>query len=271
MRKYILATALIVLSSIVFTSCKNQNTSATNAGTTENSNNKTIVVACSNTAEPYSFVDNGEHKGFEVDLWNEIGKRTGYDVKMETMGFSSIFGAVDSGKVDCASNYFGKSKERLDKYDATISYGIDEVSCAVLQENSEVKSADDLKGKKVAVAEGSWGQAIANEVSSQYSFEVVVFGDGTSGVQDLSLKRVDAWLDSHITLAFDSEKAGVKINIIPPAFESTEVGAFFRKNDPDSKKKLEDVNKAIKEMLDDGTIKQISEKWFFTDVTENLK
>ena len=271
MRKYILAAALVVLSSIVFTSCKSQNTAPTNAGAAENSNNKTIVVACSNTAEPYSFVDNGEHKGFEVDLWNEIGKRTGYEVKMETMGFSSIFGAVDSGKVDCASNYFSKSKERLEKYEATTSYGQEEYSCAVLQENTEIKSADDLKGKKVIVAEGSGGQAIANEVSSQYGFEVVVYGDGTSGVQDLSLKRADAWLESHTTLSFDSKKAGVKINIIPPTFESTEVGAFFRKNDSDSKKKLDDVNKAIKEMLDDGTIKEISEKWLFTDVTKNLK
>lgn len=44
-------------------------------GTKVEKNGKMMVVACSNTAEPYSYVENGEHKGFEVDIWNEIAKR----------------------------------------------------------------------------------------------------------------------------------------------------------------------------------------------------
>ncbi|MGO0943674.1 transporter substrate-binding domain-containing protein, partial [Clostridioides difficile] len=48
----------------------------------------------SNSADPYSYVDNGEHKGFEVDMWKEIGKRSGYKIKMEPTGFRQIFKVI---------------------------------------------------------------------------------------------------------------------------------------------------------------------------------
>jgi putative amino-acid transport system substrate-binding protein len=266
MKKRVLAGLMVaVMATTMLIGCENKSNDETT--TTED---KTIVVACSDAAQPYSYVEDGEHKGFEVDMWNEIAKRTGYEVTMETMGFSSIFGSVDSGKVDVAGNFFGKSDDRLEKYNASISYGIDGVSAAVLDGNTEIQSADDLKGKKVAVAEGAQGQAVAEGIASDYGFKITVFGDGTSGVQDLSLERCDAWIDSDITLAFDAEKAGVKVRILEPQFVGNEVGYFFKKNDEVAEKKLADVNKVLKEMLADGTIKEISEKWFYTDVTKTL-
>ncbi len=231
---------------------------------------KTIVVACSNTAEPYSFVEDGEHKGFEVDMWNEIAERTGYEVTMETMGFSSIFGSLDSGRVDVAGNFFGKSEERLEKYDTSISYGEDGVGVAVLADNTEINSLDDLAGKTVAVAEGSQGQAVGEGAADELGFTITVFGDGTSGVQDLSLGRCDAWMDSRITLAFDSNKAGVDVRILDESLSSSEVGYFFRKNDEESAKKLEAVNGALEDMLADGTVKELAEKWMHIDVTKGL-
>ena len=231
---------------------------------------KTIVVACSNTAEPYSFVEDGEHKGFEVDMWNEIAKRTGYDVTMETMGFSSIFGSLDSGRVDVAGNFFGKSEERLEKYDTSISYGEDGVGVAVLADNTEINTLDDLAGKTVAVAEGSQGQAVGEAAADELGFSITVFGDGTSGVQDLSLGRCDAWMDSRITLAFDSNKAGVDVRILDESLSSSEVGYFFRKNDEESAKKFEAVNSALEDMLADGTVKELAEKWMHIDVTKGL-
>lgn len=239
--------------------------------TSGSGDDKTITVACSNTAEPYSYVEDGEHKGFEVDMWNEIAERTGYEVKMETMGFSSIFGSLDSGKVDVAGNFFGKTEERLEKYDASVSYGEDGVGVAVLADNTDINTLDDLKGKTVAVAEGSQGQAVGESVSEQYGFTITVFGDGTSGVQDLSLGRCDAWMDSKITLSFDSNKAGVDVRILDESLSSSEVGYFFRKDDEDSKKKLEAVNGALEEMLADGTVKELGEKWMNRDVTEGLQ
>ena len=189
---------------------------------------------------------------------------------METMGFSSIFGSLDSGRVDVAGNFFGKSAERLEKYDTSISYGEDGVGVAVLTDNTEINSLDDLKGKTVAVAEGSQGQAVGEGAAEELGFSITVFGDGTSGVQDLSLGRCDAWMDSRITLSFDSNKAGVDVKILDEALSSSEVGYFFRKNDEESAKKLEAVNAALEDMLEDGTVKEIAEKWMHLDVTKGL-
>jgi ABC-type amino acid transport substrate-binding protein len=62
----------------------------------------------------------------------------------------------------------------------------------------------------------------------------------------------------------------VKVRILEPQFVGNEVGYFFKKNDEVAEKKLADVNKVLEEMLADGTIKEISKKWFYTDVTKTL-
>lgn len=271
-RKWISALLVSVMAFSMLAGCGSESSDG-NGGSDSGSSgdDKTITVACSNTAEPYSFVEDGEHKGFEVDMWNEISERTGYEVEMETMGFSSIFGSLDSGKVDVAGNFFGKSEERMEKYDASISYGEDGVGVAVLTDNTEINSLADLKGKSVAVAEGSQGQAVGEAASAEYGFTTTVFGDGTSGVQDLSLGRCDAWMDSKITLSFDSNKAGVDVRILDESLSSSEVGYFFRKDDEESKAKMEAVNEALEEMLADGTVKELGEKWMNRDVTEGLQ
>ncbi|HBF8533670.1 TPA: amino acid ABC transporter substrate-binding protein [Clostridioides difficile] len=232
---------------------------------------KVITVASSNSADPYSYVDNGEHKGFEVDMWKEIGKRSGYKIKMEPTGFSSIFGMLDSGKVDVAANFFGMSKERLEKYDASIPYGSDSVCIAVKDGNNEINKLEDLKGKVVAVSEGSQGQQVAASVNKDNLFEEKVYGDGTNGLQDLDLGRVSAWIDAEFTVVGDAKKANMKVRVLDEKLSVTNIAYFFKKNDEKSKTIKEDVNKAIEEMLSDGTVKKISEKWFGMDVSADIQ
>lgn len=234
-------------------------------------NEKVITVASSNSADPYSYVDNGEHKGFEVDMWKEIGKRSGYKIKMEPTGFSSIFGMLDSGKVDVAANFFGMSKERLEKYDASIPYGSDSVCIAVKDGNNEINKLEDLKGKVVAVSEGSQGQQVATSVNKDNLFQEKVYGDGTSGLQDLDLGRVSAWIDAELTIVGDAKKANMKVRVLDKKLSATNIAYFFKKNDDKSKTIKEDVNKAIEEMLADGTVKKISEKWFGMDVSADIQ
>lgn len=117
-------------------------------------NEKVIIVVLFNLVDLYFYVDNGEYKGFEVDMWKEIGKRSGYKIKMELIGFSFIFGMLDFGKVDVVVNFFGMFKERLEKYDVFIFYGFDFVCIVVKDGNNEINKFEDLKGKVVVVLEG---------------------------------------------------------------------------------------------------------------------
>lgn len=187
---------------------------------------------------------------------------------MQPMGFSNIFGALDSGKVDVAANFYGQTEERLEKYNSSIAYAEDNTSLGLKAENTEVNSLEDLKGKVVAVQEGGVGQEIANEQAEKIGFEVKMLGDGTMGIEELKLDRCDAWICSEISLYHDAKKAGVDVRVIEEPIVASTTGYFFRKDDERSDKIRENVDKALEEMLADGTIKTLTEKWFYTDLTK---
>lgn len=72
--------------------------------------------------------------------------------------------------------------------------------------NNEINKLEDLKGKVVAVSEGSQGQQVAASVNKDNLFEEKVYGDGTNGLQDLDLGRVSAWIDAELTVVGDAKK-----------------------------------------------------------------
>ena len=263
-KEKILRRMVICFAALLFVGCGNSK-----VDNKDEKDEKSIIVACANTEPPYSYIENGEHKGFEVDIWNEIAKRTGYEVKMETMGFSSIFGSLDSGKADVATTFLGETKERLEKYAASKAYALDNLSIAVLADNTQLYTIDDLKGKKVAVAEGSQGQAVGDELSQEKGLQLVIF-ENNSGLNYLSMGRSDAWMSSKVSLVFDSKKAGIDVRIFDEDLLSTNIRYYFRKNDKKSDEKRDAVDEAIQEMLNDGTLQKISEKWFQIDVTKGL-
>ena len=263
-KEKILRRMVICFATLLFVGCGNSK-----VDNKEEKDEKSIIVACANTEPPYSYIENGEHKGFEVDIWNEIAKRTGYEVKMETMGFSSIFGSLDSGKADVATTFLGETKERLEKYAASKAYALDNLSIAVLADNTQLYTIDDLKGKKVAVAEGSQGQAVGDELSQEKGLQLVIF-ENNSGLNYLSMRRSDAWMSSKVSLVFDSKKAAIDVRIFDEDLLSTNIRYYFRKNDKKSDEKRDAVDEAIQEMLNDGTLQKISEKWFQIDVTKGL-
>ena len=230
-----------------------------------------IVVACSGTAVPYSYMDGKVHKGFEADMWQEIGKRSGYDIKMVTTGFAAIFGMLDSGQADVAGNYFGMSPERMKRYQASIPYATDTIYTAV-QKDSKIQSMADLKGKKISVMEGTQAMELVQKDKGKYGFNVVVYGaEGTTAMQELNLGRVDAWIESILTIKLDSKKANMEFKIIDQPLSTTNIAYFVKKDDPAAAKKLAAINKAVESMLADGTVKKLSEKWFYTDVTKDIK
>lgn len=274
-RKTAIALAAVVTAGLL-TACSGNDTKKEGGKEPETqisaSSDKKIVVACSGTAVPYSYIEDDEHKGFEVDMWNEISQRSGYDVEMKTTGFSAIFGMLDSGQADVAGNFFGMSDERMEKYDASIPYAADTVAIAVNKDNEDIKSKEGLAGKKVAVSEGAQGQQVAADLNKEVDFELITYGaEGTTAMQELSLGRVEAWIESSLTISLDSKGAGLEFKTLEPKLTKKNVGYFVKKNDEASKIKLDAVNQALEEMLSDGTVKELSEKWFYTDVTADIE
>ncbi len=80
-------------------------------------------------------------------MWDEIEKRTGWEVEVKQASFDAMWGELDTNRVDVVANCLAVKPERTDKYNATIPYYGDS-QCIIVNDDSDYKTADDLKEKQ---------------------------------------------------------------------------------------------------------------------------
>ena len=84
---------------------------------------KKVTVVTSGTGEPYSLIsDDGKWTGIDAEMWDEIEKRTGWEVEVKQASFDAMWGELDTGRADVVANCLAVKEERTDKYNATIPY-----------------------------------------------------------------------------------------------------------------------------------------------------
>ena len=259
--KSILAVSLLAV--VVFTGC-----STTANKTNANNEAKTIKVGMSGGYYPYTFKNKDNNlDGFEVDVWNEIGKRTGYKVEYVAASFSGLFGMLDTAKLDTIANEITITDQRKAKYLFTDPYVYSGAQLMVKQGNDTIKTLADLKGKKVGVSLGSNYEQIIKNYDKNKEITVVTYDNDGGMRQDVALGRIDAMMDDKV-----SALAVVKENKLPLQLAGTDVqpleNAFPFVNNDENKAIVEKVNKALADMRSDGTLGKISDKWVGLDITK---
>lgn len=233
----------------------------------DKSNNEKIIVGTEGSAFKWASVnDKGELEGYDVDTWNEIGKRLGREVEFKLMDWDALWPALEQGKVDSVANMISINATRLDKYHMSDPYAFNVYVLLASKENQEIQSLDDLKtGMKICCQSGSSDEIIVDHINEKYDIELEkVFYSGIT-VQDIVLGRVDVWPRAETSsIATVEEVPDLKILDRTDVLEKN--GFPFVKDD-EGKQLQEDVNKIIEEMKNDGTLKEISEKWFDVDLT----
>lgn len=230
----------------------------------------TIHVGTDGAYYPYCYLDeeDNELKGFEIDVLTEVGKRAGVDMDIEVVKWQGVFGMLDSGKIDTIACQMSITDERKEKYNFTDPYMYTPLRIAVQKGNeSFIKTKEDLKGKRVACNTGGNSYATLEEVQKDVDFEIVPY-DASGMEQDLSLGRVDALYQSAIATAGVRDKGEFNIDFAECEPLAYEVNAYPLRKDERSQKIIEAINKGLKSMREDGTLKEFSEKWFNLDVTE---
>lgn len=232
------------------------------------SDTKTVKIVTGGDGEPYSLIDNdGKWTGIDADIWAEIEERTGWKVEVTKTTFDAVFGELDAGRADLAANCFATKPERLEKYLGSIPYYGDAQAVAVAADNTDIQTFDDLKGKRVGITSGQASQTIIDEMSQEIGFEVVTYEQSNIGCQELTLGRIDA-MASAVTVFNNYMKANdTEVRMLDEKLTANNVAYFFPKTD-DGKALCEEVDKVLQEMLDDGTIAKITEKWLFADMTK---
>jgi len=226
---------------------------------------ETVKVGMSGRYFPFTFSKMDKLQGFEVDVWDEIAKRSDYKVEYVTSSFSGLFGMLEAGHIDTISNQVTMTEARLAKYAFTTAYVIDGVQVTVRKGRDDIQGIEDLKGKKVAVNLGSNFEQVLRKFDTNNEINIVTYDSGLE--QDVALGRMDAYVMDRVSSLQLIEKSGLPLQLAGQPFEKIENGMPFL-NKPSQVALRDAVNKTLAAMRADGKLAEISNKWFGSDITQ---
>ncbi|MCX4025242.1 amino acid ABC transporter substrate-binding protein [Spartinivicinus marinus] len=223
-----------------------------------------IKVGSSGSYYPFTFVEKGELQGFEIDLWNEIGKRVNQPIEFVTANFSGLFGMLEAGKIDTISNQITITEERNKKYQFSAPYVYDGAQVVVHENNTTIKSLTDLAGKKVAVNLGSNFEAILRNHDKQQQIEIISFDTGVE--QNVVKGSSDAFVMDRVSVLALIKKSKLPLKLVGNPIEVIRNALPFPRNERGDALRQQ-VDEALVAMQQDGTLANISNKWFGMDIT----
>ena len=191
MKKRVLAALLVTMMTVgVVAGCgsnaksddSDKKTSSDSKSDDKKDSGKKVTVVTSGTGEPYSLIsDDGKWTGIDAEMWDEIEKRTGWEVEVKQASFDAMWGELDTGRADVVANCLAVKEERTDKYNATIPYYGDS-QCIIVNDDSDYKTSDDLKGKTVGCTNGQAAQTIIEDMAKEKGFTVKLYEDSAVAV-----------------------------------------------------------------------------------------
>lgn len=226
-----------------------------------------LVVGVEGTYPPFTYHDdNGELTGLDVELGKALAEKLGVEVEFQEAAWDSLLIGIDTERFDTVINSVSITDERAEKYDFSDPYYYEARRVVVRADDDSIHSPEDLNGKKIATN-------TTNAFIPWYEEQgVEVVGIDTSGEAiDLLLSgRVDfvgtsvpvlnAYLQEHPDAADKVKEA-----FVIPNSEDV-IAILVRKGEPEF---LDAINAALAELREEGTLKEISEKYLGGDYTNS--
>lgn len=281
MKKWGSLTLMLILTMLVIAACGNSsNTSTTGSGTDQSAATENNTAASGSALEtvkasgklrigtegtyaPFTYHDeSGALTGFDVDIATEVSKRLGVEPEFIEAKWDGLIAGVDANRFDTVFNEVGITKERQEKYLFSDPYITSKGVLIVREDNTDIKSFEDLKGKKSAQSLTSNFGKIAEENGA----DLVAAEGFPQAVQLLASGRADATVNDNLSyLDMKKQQPDSPIKVVAEQNDASESGAIFSKNSQDL---VDAVNKALQDMKADGTYLAISEKYFGEDVSK---
>ena len=172
---------------------------------------ETYIVATDTVFPPFEFTDaNGDFVGIDVDIINAIAEDQGITIDLQSLGFDAALLAVQSGQADGIIAGCSITDERKETFDFSEPYYTADVTVAVA-DGSDIKSFEDLAGKKVAVKTATNGADFAKSIADQYGFTVVEFKDSPTMYQDVIAGNTAACFEDYPVMAYNIQQGAALV------------------------------------------------------------
>ena len=211
---------------------------------------------------PYGFRDeDGNLVGFDLDLAKEVAKRRGWGIELKPIDWDAKDAELNSGTINCIWNGFTiNGREEL--YTWTEPY-VDNSQVVLVKNSNGIKALADLAGRVVeAQADSSGLAAINDEEHAELKAglkKVVEVPNFNQAFMELEAGVCDAVVvDEGVALSFIKDHAA-DFSILEETLKSEQYGVGFKLGNEELR---DQVQETLNEMIEDGTFKTISEKWF---------
>jgi len=231
------------------------------AGCGGGADSDTLRVGTEGTYSPFSYQGpDGELTGYDVEVARAVGAKLGKQVEFVQTPWDAIFAGLESKRFDLVANQVTVNDERKAKYDLSQPYTVSEGVIVTRADTTDITTLADLKGRTTAQSATSNWATVARDAGAN----VEAVEGFVQAVQLLKDGRVDATVNDTLAVA-EYQKvqgdAGVKV---AGTTGDTSEQAFAARKDSGL---IPDIDRALGELRADGTLKQISEKYFGTDVS----
>ena len=217
-----------------------------------------LVMSTNAAFPPYEMTtDDGGFEGIDVEIAQAIADKLGLELQIDDMDFTAALEAVQSGMSDIVLAGVTVNEDRLAVMDFSDSYATG-IQVVIVKEGSDV-TLDNLGEQLIGVQNGTTGwQFCTDEFGSEH---VVAFDNGITAVQALMNDQVDCVvIDNEPAKAFVAANEGLKI--LDTEYANEDYAIAIAK---DNTELLEKVDKALAELIEDGTVQKIVDKYITSD------
>ncbi len=225
----------------------------------------TFVVGFDADLPPMGFkAEDGSYTGFDLDLAKEVANRLGLEFVAQPILWDAKDMELDNGTIDCVWNGFTITG-REDQYTWTDPY-MDNAQVFVVMADSGISSLADLAGKVVEVQVDSAAETALNDMTDLKASlgSVETTPNYNQAIMDLEMGAVDAVGMDSVVANYLLTQRGTDAVILDDALSSEEYAVGFKLGNTELR---DQVQAALEEMAADGTMAEISEEWFGSDIT----
>ncbi|TXJ21262.1 transporter substrate-binding domain-containing protein [Brachyspira aalborgi] len=215
--------------------------------------------------------NNGEIEGYDIDVWEEIGRRLNRKIEWRQIDLTGGFGELELGKLDTLTQQISITPSRMEKYYFAEPYFLSPYKLYVAETNESINKFEDLFGKTLAVTIQEAAVEHLKVLDPSGKIKLETFSpEARSGIPLLVQNgKIDASQDAAIIFEELKNATGAKIKMVgEPLF--TEVNSFPFRKDEEGKKLCDEVSKVVVEMREDGTLEKLAIKWFGYNPMEGL-
>lgn len=223
----------------------------------------TLTMATNAEFPPYEYKDGETIIGIDAEVAKLIADKLGLKLEIADVDFDSIIPGVQTGKYDMGMAGMTVTDERKQKVNFSDSYAKG-IQVVIVKEGSDIKSKDDLEGKKIGTQQGTTGYIYASDTPENGGYgeeNVIGYASGAVAVEALKSGKVDCVIiDNEPAKAYIAANSGLKI--LDTEFTNEDYAICFSKKNPELQKK---VNDALNELKASGEFQKVVDKYIKAD------